>query len=289
MKRCLPFFVFTFLFFPPYTAVSQMPDWNFFKDREGNKYYYDRAFKIRVTDTSEKDYTPVTSTGIDFFLHKGIELINEKKYPEGLFYLKSIRALKSENSRVRKARVDAAKWIDFLYKKHGTRYELYDKESSVIIKYENDIYHLINSKLFYRVTLLHRPFLLKKEWKYYDKGYGLKFGVKVERDGDYEGFNYITGIESRIFPGTAPSPDEALKGWMLELGIDNLERKEIFRGPDRVIYEIRYPGDAPFSGLEGVFVSENRSHLARVFYHNSVSGRVSERAKLMLQNLVLVR
>lgn len=283
----LPAVVLLFILFPA-VVNSQMPDWRFFRDREGNSYYYDRTFKIRITDTSGIDFPPVTSSGIDFYFHTGVELINEGRYPEGLFYLKSIRALTDKSSRIRKVQIDAAKWMNYLEKKHGTRYELYDNESSVFITGENDSYCLVNSKLFYKMIIPHRPHLLKKEWKYYGKGYGLKFGARVNEQGDYEGFDYIAGVESRILKGPAPSPGEAHKAWMLELGMDTFKRSEIFRGPDRVLYDIKYPEGTPFSGVEGVYVSGNRIHLARVLFHDGVSGEVYESARLMLQNLVLV-
>ncbi len=282
------FIVILFLFISSVELDGQMPDWKYFRDREGNSYYYDRAFKIRITDTAGVDYIPVTSRGIDFYFHTGVELIKEGKYPEGLFYLKSIRALGDDNSRIRKVKIDAAKWMNYLEKKHGSRYESYDNESSVTITEKNNNYYLVNSKLFYRITIPDRPYLLKKEWKYYGKGYGLKFGARIEVKGDYEGFDYITGVESRIFNGKAPEINEVQKGWMLEMGMDALKREELFRSSDRIIYNIKYPDETPFSGVEGVYVNGNRVHLARVFFHKGVYGKVYENVKSMLQNMVLV-
>lgn len=288
MKRKLFPAVILFFMLLPVTVNPQMPEWKFFRDREGNSYYYDRTFRIRITDTALTDLPPVTSSGIDYYFHTGVELINEGRYPEGLYYLKSIRLLDDSNARVRKTQIDAAKWMEYLEKKHGTRYDLYDNESSVIMTGENRNYHLVNSKLFYRMKVQHRPRLLKKEWKYYGTGYGLRFGARVDEKGAYEGFDYVTGVESRILKGPAPSPDEALRVWMIELGIDALKRREIYRAPDRILYDIKYPEGTPFSGIEGVYVSGNRIHLARVFFHDGVSGAVYKSVRLMLQEMVLV-
>jgi hypothetical protein len=49
---------------------------------------------------------PVTAKGIDFFYNTGVELINEKKYADGLFYLKSIRTLGGSGNRIRKYRLN---------------------------------------------------------------------------------------------------------------------------------------------------------------------------------------
>jgi hypothetical protein len=286
MKKIPHAALILFILILPGTVTPQMPDWKYFKDREGNSYYYDRTFKIRIAETPEIQLIPVTEKGIDYYFNTGVELINEKKYPEGLFYLKSIRTLGSTSSRIRKVQIESAKWMNYLEKKHGTRYELYDMESAITLTGENDRYYLTNSKLFYGMTIAHRPRIIKKEWKYRGTGYGLKFGVKVNDKGDYQGFDYIAGIESRILKGGAPTPHEAQNIWVHELGVDSFSRKEIIRRDDRILYDIKYPGDAQVSGVEGVYVSRNRIHLARVFYHDSLSADVYESAKLMLQYLV---
>ncbi len=213
-------------------------------------------------------------------------MINEGKYADGLFYLKSIRTLGSTNNRVRKAQIESAKWMNYLEKKQGTRYEVYDRESAITLTGENDRYYLTNSKLFYGMTIAHRPHILKKEWKYRGTGYGLKYGVKINDKGRYEGFDYITGIESRVLQGGAPTVAEAENIWLHELGTDSFSRKEILRRDDRILYDIKYPDDAEVSGIEGVYVRKNRIHLARAFYHNSLSGDVYENVKLMLQYFV---
>ncbi len=286
--RCSQFPVLLFLLLLAQAVWAQMPDWKFFRDRDGNSYYYDRTFKIRITDTPEPDYIPVTTSGIDFYFHTGIELINSGKYPEGLFYLKSIRTLGDTNNRVRNVQIDAAKWMGYLERKHGTRYEIYDRESPVTLTGENNRYYLNNTKLFYGLTIQHRPHILKKEWKYNGTGFGLKFGARIDEKGNYEGFDYVTGIESRILKGGSPSVDEAHAMWIHELGIDSFSRKEIYRKADRILYEIKYPDGTPFSGIEGIYVSNNRIHLARSFFHDSMSGKVYESVKSMLQHMVFV-
>lgn len=289
MKRLSLLFCIIFLPSVFVSLSAQMPDWKFFRDREGNSYYYDRTYKIRIAETIDFDFVPVTAAGIDFFFHTGVELINEGRYPEGLFYLKSIRALKSENARVRSKQAEAAKWMNFLEKRHGTRYQLYDNESSVILTGSKEGYNIINSRLFYSMVTPHRPFIVNKGWKYHNKGYGLKIGARIDEKGEYQGYDYIIGVESRTLPGAAPPPDEAYKWLMLETGMDVLKRVEIFRAGDRVLYSIKYPEGVPFSGFECVYTNSKTIHLARGFFHDSVSGAVSESVRLALLNMVLVR
>lgn len=286
MKKLSPAVLILLIINLSIDASSQMPDWKYFKDREGNSYYYDRAFKIRITEAADSGLIPVTAKGIDFYYNTGVELINEKKYADGLFYLKSIRTLGGSGNRIRKVQIESAKLMNYLEKKHGTRYEIYDRESAITLTGENDRYYLSNSKLYYGITINHRPFIIKKEWKYRGTGYGLKFGVRVNEKGDYQGFDYITGIESRILQGGSPTIGEAQSFWIYEMGADSFSRKEILRRNDRLLFDIRYPGDAQVSGVEGIFISKNRIHLARVFYHDSISGEVYESVISMLQYMV---
>ena len=189
---------------------------------------------------------------------------------------------------MKKARIEAAKWMNYLYRKHGTRYDSYDHEAAVLITRDDGGYRVINEKLYYRLNFKHRPYLLKKTWKYRDRGYGLKIGARIDEEGTREGFDYIAGVESRISEGIVETVDDARMSWRLELGRDSLERREILRGPDRIISEIRYPDNAPFAGVEGIYKNGRIIHIARIVFHESVRDRVYPFAKDILENMILV-
>ena len=157
-----------------------MPDWKFFRDREGNGYYYDRSFKIRITDEKAFDYTPVSVRSADYSLHKGIELIKSSRYAEGLFYLKSLKSLPADDLRVENNSREASKWINYLNKKHGPRYERYDRESTILLTFSGGKYSVINEKLRYKIIISKHPQIVKAVWKLSDVGYGIKFGFNLE-------------------------------------------------------------------------------------------------------------
>jgi hypothetical protein len=267
-----------------------MPDWKFFKDREGNKYYYDRAFKIRVIDSGTFEYRPVRKEGIDYYFNSGIELIKEGRYSEGLFYLKSIKTLPDNDRRIKDISIDASKWINYLYKKHGTRFEHYDRESTVLISFTGDKYSLINEKLRYKIVLTKRPFIIKGVWKYNYTGYGLKFGININ-SGDIKtdsGYDCIAGIESRIINAGIESVDEAAESWRNELGRDNFYRNVILKKEDRIIYSYSYEGGVPFSGLEAIYLNRGIIHILRVMCHNDLKESVFKELKKPVEEMVLI-
>lgn len=266
-----------------------MPDWKFFRDREGNGYYYDRAMKIRITDEKPFDYTPAAQTGIDYYLHKGIELVKEGKYTEGLFYLKSIKALPSDNLRVKNSAVDASKWINALYKKHGTRYEKFDKESTILLTFSDGKYSIINEKLRYKLVINKKPQIIKASWKLNERGYGFKFGFNLEKVNYSDGYDCVAGIETRILKGNIRNLTAAEESWRNEFGRDNFRREEILRTEDRIIYLYSYEDGVPFSGIEGVFINRNIIHIVRVLCSNSIKDKVFAEIRKPVEEMVLVK
>jgi len=266
-----------------------MPDWKFFRDREGNSYYYDRALKIRITDEKPFIYTPVSVHRNDYFLYKGIELIKDGKYVEGLFFLKSLKTLPLNNPRVENNAKDASKWINYLQKKHGTRYDRFDKESTILLTFSEEKYSIINEKLRYRIIIKKQPQIIKALWKINDQGYGLKFGFNLGTDNYDQGYDSVVGIESRILKGKIASVAEAEASWRNEFGRDDLNREEILRTEDRVIYLYSYSDGTPFSGIEGIFINGNIIHILRVMCSNSIKDQVLEEIRKPVEEMVLVR
>ena len=298
----------TAIFFPAILLYAQMPDWKFFRDREGNGYYYDRAMKIRITDEKSFDYTPATVNGIDYYFNKGADLVKAGRYTEGLFYFKSLKTLPMDNLRVERNAKDAAKWINFLQKKHGIRYEKFDHDSTILINLYNGKYSIINEKNRYKIIINKLPHVIRAVWKLNDKGYGLKFGFNLEKqisenkspasgEDDFQieakvedkGYDCVVGIETRILKGKIANLGEAEESWRNEFGKDNFKREEILRKDDRVIYQYTYSDGVPFSGIEGIFINGNIIHIVRVLCSNSIKDKVFEEIRKPVEEMVLVR
>ena len=267
-----------------------MPDWKFFRDREGNKYYYDRALKIRIIDAGTFEYKPVRRDGIDYYLNTGIELIKNGRYSEGLYYLKTLKTLPVYNQRIKNAAIDASKWINYLYKKHGSRFARYDKESTVLISYSEEKYNLINEKLRYKIILTKRPWIIKAIWKYNGTAYGLKFGMNINSENikNNNGYDCVIGIESRIIKSKIDTINEAVESWRHELGRDDFDRKIIFSTDDRIIYFYSYSDGVPFSGIEAVYLNRGAIHLLRGIFHNDIKEKVLNEIKKPVEDLILI-
>ena len=289
MFKKISIIVSLFIFSSSIFLLAQMPDWKFFKDRDGNSYYYDKAFKIRITDDNPFSYTPVTIQGSDYYFNKGVELIKDGKYVEGLFYLKSIKSLPMDTLRVENNAKDSSKWINHLQRKHGTRYERFDKESTILLTYYNDEYIIINEKLRYKIKLKKQPHIIKASWKFNDTGYGFKFGFNLGNNYEDNSYDCVAGIESRISRSRINSLSAAEMIWRYELGKDNLVRTESFRSEDRVVYMYTYADNVPFAGIEAVFINGKMTHLLRIICSNSIKDNVFNEIKKPIEELVLVK
>lgn len=290
LHRLITPLLFFLLSLPPVYLGAQMPDWKFFRDREGNGYYYDRAMKIRITDEGLFDYKPASGSGVDYYLNKGVDLIKNGKYAEGLFYLKSLKTLPVDNLRIKKNAEDASKWINYLQKRHGTRYDRFDKECTILLGFYGEKYYLINEKLRYKIVLNKQPHIVKASWKLYDKGYGFKFGFNLSNEINAgEGFDCIVGIETRILKGKITSVASAEDSWKNEFGKDNFKRVEVLRKSDRIIYLYTYSDGVPFSGIEGIFINGNIIHIVRVLCSDAIKDRVFEEIRKPVEDLVLVK
>lgn len=271
------------------SLLSQMPDWFFFRDSEGNGYYYDRAFRIRITESKNFSYEPVTAEGIDYYFNSGIDLIQAGRMSEGLFYLKSIRLLKAGGSRVDRLKAEATKWINALYQKEGSRFLDADTESTVLLVKNNNIYEFFNEKLFYRMTFGYRPSVVRCGWKNRGTAYGVKIGVNTGNSGQDEGYDYMLGVESRVYRGRVESVDEAERIFRFEAAGDLPVRQELVRSEDRVVYTYEYPGDAKLCGVEAYFVNRQMIHMVRGICHDNLKDRVFEEMKKNITGIVLVR
>jgi hypothetical protein len=226
---------------------------------------------------------------VDYYFNKGVELIKEGKYVEGLFYLKSLKSLPMGNLRVENNAKDSSKWINFLQRKHGDRYEIFDKESTILLTYYNDEYTIINEKLRYKIKLKKQPHIIKAAWKFYDTGYGFKFGFNLGDNYEDNSYDCVAGIETRISRSRINSLSDAEKIWRYESGMDNFVRTESFRAEDRIIYTYTYADKVPFSGIEGIFINGKMTHLLRIICSNSIKDNVFNEIKKPIEDLVLVK
>jgi hypothetical protein len=249
---------------------SQLPEWKYFRDREGNSYYLDRAGKIRIANTPGFRYRPVSALGIDYYLEYGITLIKEHRIIEGLSLLKSILALPVESNRVYTAQAKASEAVNSLKKAHGTRYAALNESASLVLIRQNASVDLLNDRMCYFIRLpasvevvrvreragvnYRYTGLLLGIWKPYE-------GPQTESHGRYD---LLLAVDSEKFSVRVRDLDQAAARWKDVLGRDDFRREKLSESESGVIYRLLGNGAPKYSGAEGIFVNGNFSHCVRL-------------------------
>jgi hypothetical protein len=250
--------------------LAQMPDWKYFRDREGNTYFIDQAGKIHITDVREYRYRPVTPRGIDYYLNYGTTLIKEHRLPEGLSVLKSICALPVDNNRTYQAQVKAMEVVNMLKKRNGPRFAALNESASLILFMVDDVTKIINDQMFYSFQVPCRINVVRKrdraqagvDYRYS----GIQFGVQTTggRDRKAGEFDILMAVDSEKFSVKLKNITDAVEKWKWNIGYDGLVREELAQSEDRLLYQFRSSGPATFAGIEGIFVNKNYTHCVRI-------------------------
>ncbi len=234
------YYLFIIIIFIPVFLLSQMPDWKFFIDREGNKYFLDSAGKIYITQLPASNRKIVSADGIDYYINLAEEILSRKKIVDSLLLFKSILALPENNNRIYSARVRAAKNIDNLKKKNGDRFEKYNNEASLLLYKTGDRSNIVNDSMFYsisskgKINLIRFKIRKEKDEIYHGASVGVNFHEKEITDSKYESLISVDAVKKKY---SILSLDEMIENWKMIFGKDTLERNELFRNNDTVIYE----------------------------------------------------
>ncbi len=255
--------------------LSQMPDWKYFRDREGNTYFIDQAGKIRITNVKGYRYKPVSSRGIDYYLHYGAELINEHRPTEGLSVLKSICALKNDNNRIYQAQVKAAELIMNLRKRNGPRFTAMNESASLMLIQADDGIAVINDVMLYSFTAPERIDVIRKvdrsglDYRYS----GILFGVIPAGSGDDRrvagAYEMLAAVDTEKFAVPFKNLSEAVEKWKGNIGYEGVTREVLLQKGDRLICSFRNSSTPRFAGIEGIFLNGTFSHYVRLISSDS--------------------
>jgi hypothetical protein len=264
-----------------FPLLAQMPDWKYFRDREGNTYFIDQAGKIRITDVREYGYRPVSSRGIDYYLNYGTTLIQDHRLAEGLSVLKSICALPVDNNRIYQAQVKAMELINTLKRRNGPRFTALNESASLVLFKEDDVTNIINDQMFYSFSAPCRIRVIRKrdraqagvDYRYS----GVQFGIQKSNGKDVQAgkFDMLMAVDSEKFSVPIKNIADAADKWKWNIGYDGLAREVVSRDDKRLIYHFRSSGPVIFAGLEGIFLNANYTHCIRIV--SSESGYLANR------------
>lgn len=263
-KRFLP----VSLFLVSLLLLSQMPDWKFFRDRQGNTYYIDQAGKIRITSVAEYDYRAVSPRGIDYYLNYGTTLIQDRRILEGLTVLKSIRALPADNARIEQAQVRATELINTLKRRNGPRFAAQNEAASLMFIESEGGVRVINDRMFYSfrgpavLSVIRKNNRAGLDYRYE----GVLFGARnaPAAGGESKAYDFLIAVDSERYAVRFKNIDQAIQLWRGIIGYDGLERRTIDTGEDRIVYEFSNRGEPRYNGVEAIFINGKFTHCARV-------------------------
>jgi hypothetical protein len=232
--------IFILIIFLSVLLLSQMPDWKFFQDREGNKYFLDSSGKIFITAIPESTRKTVSADGIDYYINFAEEILSRKKIVDSLLIFKSILALPENNNRLYNARVRAAKNINSLKKNNGDRFEKYNAEASLLLYKTGGRSNILDDSMLYSISSRGKMNLIRfkirkeKDEIYHGASVGVNFSEKEIANNKYETLIAVDVIKKKYL---ILSLDEMLENWKIIFGKDDLERSEIFKNDDTLINE----------------------------------------------------
>ncbi len=262
------------------SLYSAMPDWKYFKDRWGNEYYYDRAGNIHISAEDFAPFLPVHDGAAEYFYNMAVEMIKSHEVENAIYFLKSINAMESENNRVRNIQKKSVAVLSKLRAQHGSRFTRYSMDNCLLLIKNGESFKLINDSLGYTLLMKSCPILIKKRWKYGNRVHSAQFGFSLRKDKTYD---YLFGIESKIYRFRLRNVDRAILSWITETGSVGSKRVLLQSGENFKIYSYDYE-QSPFSGIEGFFINGRRFFCLRTICHNSLKSRVLGEMKKMISS-----
>jgi len=264
--------------------LAQMPDWKFFRDREGNSYFIDRGGKIRITSMKKYRYRPVSARAIDYYLEYGTELIKEHRPVEALSVLKSIRALKSDNQRIYQAQVKATELIMKMSKNNGARFTSMNESASLMLFQSDDGIEIINDQMLYsfkvpgRVAVLRKVDRSRLEYRYSGILFGILSGRGRDDGRDADAYDMMMAVDTEKFAVPYKNLAAAVDKWKGNIGYEGLTRVVLEQDERRYICSFRNSAEPRYGGIEGIFLNGASSHYVRLV---SSEGRLAAQRDLM--------
>ncbi len=237
--------------------LSQMPDWKYFRDREGNVYYIDGAGKIRITGSYEETFRPVSEKAIDYYLNQGIELVNRHRIVDGLRILKSIVSLKSENNRVNKAREKAVAEINRLMRTHGPRFDRMNSQACLLLHREGlervvrDDIMRFSFRVLAEVPLIRKRERARPGYLYH----GFMFGIRKDDTGGGDAVDALLAVDCERYAVPIRDMENLEDIWRQKFGRENMKRTVIKATESRVIYQFGILSEPFYEGYESLFLN----------------------------------
>ena len=249
--------------------ISQMPDWRFFRDGDGNTYYVDNIGKIRTSGEPEFSYKVISARGLEYYNSQAEELILRHHPVDGLLLLKSILAMPPENQRIIDAQKRAALALQSFERREGTRYSELDRKASPLMYKTGGVTTVLNDVLFYSLKTPLAVSVIKNRWRqkyrYLYNGLTLGLGRKRSADGKSSAaaYEFLVAIDTEQFAMPVTQLDHLVKSWDNRLLFENIRRNRISGDEKSVIYSYTGGTEPLFAGFESFVVNGNFGYFIR--------------------------
>jgi hypothetical protein len=251
-------------------CLSQMPDWRFFQDGDGNRYYVDSIGRIRTAGDPEFIYKTITVRGLEYYSSQAEELIRRHHPLEGLLILKTILAMHPDDQRIIDAQGRASKSLNFLKRREGDRYEVLDRNASLLIFESAKKTHVVNDFMFYSITSAGTVKVLRNRWRLKNSYWynGVTLGVRKQRsdgkDKDEGHYDFLVAIDAEKFARPVILIEHLEKQWDERLMFDNVKKREISRTAEQIVSSFTSGGDDGFAGYESFVKNGSCGYLVRI-------------------------
>jgi hypothetical protein len=282
--RCISFISFSiFIMSLSVSSYAQMPGWATIRDRDGNKYYVDRNFKIHVEGEPGAQYKPVALENLQFSSEQSEELIKNHHPADGLRILKAIMTLSALDTRASGAGLKASKAVNAMIRREKDRYVRYDHDSALYVVRLNGKHYVYNSWMNWdfvhegSVEVLARKNLEKEGYARDGAAFGIRFDTSPEKTFDCiftvncEELNYkIKIVDTYVELTRNKNPD------------DTFVRTVIAKSDDSILYRFSSVGSEPYAGLELFIIKNKRGyHLEAVSPAGKEAALAGSMKKLM--------
>lgn len=243
---------------------AQMPDWKFFRDREGNTWYYNRAGKIMLTDDSLHGFQPVNSSSIDYYVARMKQFALEGKPVEALRIAQALLWLPGGNTRLTGASQQARKIIEYLNRKHGSRMVLYRHRASLYLVKHDDTASAVNELM--RYSLSYRGKLSVYRFASRTGNHYLYQGVTLALSGRSETgkhADYLVSIDSEKTRSPATSVQDLLLQRKISRGASVTDQEVVSIDKHQAITAFT-SSDRKYGGYETASVSGHYQYLVRI-------------------------
>jgi hypothetical protein len=247
-----------------------MPDWRFFRDGDGNRYYVDGIGRIRTAGDPEFIYKTVTVRGLEYYSSQAEELIRRHHPLEGLLILKTILAMHPDDQRIVEAQTRASKSLNLLKHREGDRYSALDRSASLLIFESAKGTHVVNDFMFYSMTSTGPVSVLKNRWRLRNSYWynGVSLGVRRQPSEGFEKedghYDFLVAIDAEKFARPLIQIEHLERQWDERLIFDNVKKREISRTPERILNSFTSGGSDGFAGYESFVKNGSYGYLVRI-------------------------